>query len=300
MAAGAATTKDTVEEAALPFDRRRHGMIIGMGAVGLVLEDHETAAKRGIAPCGELLAESMVNSAFHGTRLDIDHISKTVANLVDRACQREGITPTQMAPSTMFMSHETYTPARGGSSAAEIAALRQAFGEQATEVRIANTKGFTGHPMGAGIEDAIAIKALQYGRVPPIANLTEPDPDLMPIRLSEGENVRCQYALRLAAGFGSQLALCLWKAAARDNERVTDGALRARWLQDITGFSSVEEVLEQRTLRVIASESDDVLYDFAGADTTRHLIDEATRWTVAVLLAEKKAEAIIEAIMSGW
>ena len=68
----------------------------------------------------------------------------------------------------MFMSHETYTPAKGGSAAAEIESLRRAFGENASKVVVTNTKGFTGHPMGAGIEDAIVLKALQYGRVPPI------------------------------------------------------------------------------------------------------------------------------------
>ncbi len=34
LATGAAATDEVVEEAALPFDRRRHGMIIGMGAAG--------------------------------------------------------------------------------------------------------------------------------------------------------------------------------------------------------------------------------------------------------------------------
>ena len=34
LASGAAATDDSVEKAAVPFDRRRHGMIIGMGAAG--------------------------------------------------------------------------------------------------------------------------------------------------------------------------------------------------------------------------------------------------------------------------
>ena len=50
----------------------------------------------------------------------------------------------------VFVSHETYTPARGGSAAAEIHALRQVFGADADSIVIANTKGFTGHPMGVG------------------------------------------------------------------------------------------------------------------------------------------------------
>ena len=40
-----------------------------------------------------------------------------------------GIDRREIAPRTMFMSHETYTPARGGSASAEISALRRVFGE---------------------------------------------------------------------------------------------------------------------------------------------------------------------------
>ena len=37
----------------------------------------------------------------------------------------------QMASQTVFVSHETYTPARGGSASAEIHALRRVFGDAA-------------------------------------------------------------------------------------------------------------------------------------------------------------------------
>ena len=51
-----------------------------------------------------------------------------------------------MAQDTVFFSHETYTPARGGSAQAEVRALRDTFGKSADALVIANTKGFTGHP----------------------------------------------------------------------------------------------------------------------------------------------------------
>ena len=87
LATGAATTKANVEEAALPFDARRHGMILGMGAVGLVLESEEATARRGVKPIARLLASRMVNSAFHGTRLDRDHIAGVMDEFIGDAVQ---------------------------------------------------------------------------------------------------------------------------------------------------------------------------------------------------------------------
>ncbi|HET9698189.1 MAG TPA: beta-ketoacyl synthase N-terminal-like domain-containing protein, partial [Terriglobales bacterium] len=41
LASGAAATDEDVAEAAIPFDRRRHGLIVGMGAAALVVESAE-------------------------------------------------------------------------------------------------------------------------------------------------------------------------------------------------------------------------------------------------------------------
>jgi len=170
LASGAAATDEVIEEAAVPFDRRRHGMIIGMGAAGLVVESAEAARERGIQPICEVLSAVTANSAFHGTRLDVQHISQVMEHLVAKAESTGSVQRKQIAPHTVFVSHETYTPARGGSAAAEIHALRRVFGDSASQIVIANTKGFTGHAMGAGVEDVLAVKALETGVVPPVAN----------------------------------------------------------------------------------------------------------------------------------
>ncbi|MEQ1508331.1 MAG: beta-ketoacyl synthase N-terminal-like domain-containing protein, partial [Myxococcota bacterium] len=256
MAAGAASTHDVVEEAALPFDRRRHGLILGMGAVGVVVESEAACWARGVVPLARQLGALIVNSAFHGTRLDVEHIASVMKRLIDDVCRAEGTTPAEMARQSFFMSHETYTPARGGSAAAEIEALRRAFGPAAREIVVTNTKGFTGHPMGAGIEDGVVLKGLQYGMVPPVANLAEPDEQLGDLTLSRGERRPFRYAIRLAAGFGSQLAITIHRAVARGDERVSDVDTRIRWLREVTGYPHVTEVIEHRTLRAIESATD--------------------------------------------
>ena len=194
LASGAAATDEVVEEAATPFDRRRHGMIIGMGAAALVVESADAARERGIQPICEVLSAVTANSAFHGTRLDVQHIGQVMENLVAQAEARSGISRQQIAPHTVFVSHETYTPARGGSASAEIHALRRVFGDAADRIVIANTKGFTGHAMGTGIEDVVAVKALETGCVPPVANFKEVDPELGPLNLSKGGAYPVEYA----------------------------------------------------------------------------------------------------------
>src|SRR5947209_12888034 len=121
--------------------------------------------------------------------------------LVAQAELRGGTPRHELAAKMVFVSHETYTPARGGSAAAEIHALRRVFGDTADRIVIANTKGFTGHAMGTGIEDVVAVKALETGCVPPVANFKEVDPELGPLNLSKGGMYPIEFALRLGAGF---------------------------------------------------------------------------------------------------
>ena len=151
---------------------------MGMGAAALMVEGAEAARQRGIRPICEVLGEVTANSAFHGSRLDVAHITQVMETLISDVEQRYGISRQEIAPRTVFVSHETYTPARGGSASAEIFALRKTFGAVADQIVIANTKGYTGHAMATGIEDVLAVKALESGIVPPVPNFKEIDPEL--------------------------------------------------------------------------------------------------------------------------
>ncbi len=262
LASGAAATDEVVEEAATPFDRRRHGLIVGMGAAGLVVESAEAARERGIQPICEVLSTVTANSAFHGTRLDVQHIGQMMENLVSQAEARHGISREQIAPHTVFVSHETYTPARGGSASAEINALRRVFGAAADQIVIANTKGQTGHAMATGIEDVLAVKALETGLVPPVANFKEVDPELGTLNLSKGGGYPIEYAVRLGAGFGSQISMSLlhWTplkdgAHRRPSElgyayRIANENTWKSWLSQIAGYPTADLEVVRRTLRV--------------------------------------------------
>jgi len=262
LASGAAATDETVPEAAIPFDRRRHGLIIGMGAAALVVESAAAARERGIQPICEILSAVTANSAFHGSRLDVQHIGQVMEKLIAQAETSRGISRRQIAPQTVFVSHETYTPARGGSASAEIYALRQVFGEVADRIVIANTKGFTGHAMATGIEDVVAVKALETGCVPPVANFKEVDPELGVLNLSKGGLYPVEYALHLGAGFGSQISMTLlhWvktKDGVRRGPnalgyayRIADTDVWNAWMKTVAGHPAAGLELVHRTLRV--------------------------------------------------
>ncbi|HEX9110392.1 MAG TPA: acyltransferase domain-containing protein, partial [Terriglobales bacterium] len=262
LASGAAATDETVEEAAIPFDRRRHGMIIGMGAAALVVESADAARERGIQPICEVLSSVTANSAFHGTRLDVQHIGQVMEDLVAQAETHCGISRREIAPQTVFVSHETYTPARGGSASAEIHALRRVFGDVADRIVIANTKGFTGHAMGTGIEDVLAVKALETGCVPPVANFKEVDPELGQLNLSKGGVYPVEYALHLGAGFGSQISMTLVRRVKTKDGirpsptnlgyayRIADTTTWNAWLSRMAGRPTADLEVVHRTLRV--------------------------------------------------
>ncbi len=127
---------------------------------------------------------------------------------------------------------------------------------------IANTKGFTGHAMATGIEEVVAIKALETGYVPPVANFQEVDPELGPLNLSHGGSYPIEYALRLGAGFGSQISMTLLRwvktkdgvrrqpSALGYAYRIADPTAWNAWLSRMAGSPATELEVVNRTLRV--------------------------------------------------
>jgi hypothetical protein len=79
--------------------------------------------------------------------------------------------------------------------------------------------------MGTGIEDVVAVKALETGCVPPVANFKEVDPELGPLNLSRGGAYPVEFALRLGAGFGSQIDMTLMRRVAGGQARPRPNAL---------------------------------------------------------------------------
>ena len=256
---GAASTSNIVEEAALPFDKRRNGLVLGMGAASFVVERKSSADERGVQPIAELLGAKTANSAYHGTRLDVDHVAKTVDEFVKEMEDKWGLDRHAIAKDLVFYSHETYTPARGGSAQSEVKALRKTFGESTDSMVIANTKGFTGHPMGVGIEDASMFYGLLTKRIPPIANHKVVDDELGNLHLSKGGDYpSLTYGLRFAAGFGSQIGLSFVRAWPVVGERI-DGKRLLAWCRGLAGSQDIQlRLLENKLVAYV--DGDDNLH----------------------------------------
>jgi NAD(P)-dependent dehydrogenase (short-subunit alcohol dehydrogenase family) len=119
---------------------------------------------------------------------------------------------------------------------------------------IANTKGYTGHAMGVGIEDILAVKALEHQTVPAVANIHhdfEPDRELGDLNLSRGGTYPVQYALRLGAGFGSQIAMTLMRRIPGELNRIDDQDSYDRWLAAVSGHDGARLEIQNRTLRIV-------------------------------------------------
>ena len=200
----ALSTSENPEEAALPFDRRRGGFVIGEGAAAFVLEEYEHAKARGAKIYGEVCG--------YGTTCDAHHITaphpeaRGGAQAMMDAMKEAGYTETDMV---YINAHGTGTPMN---DVLETKAIKKALGEEnAKKAFVSSTKSMTGHMLGAaGAVEALAcLLALGEGVIPPTINLKEQDAqcDLNCVP-NTAVNADITLALSNSLGFGGHNA-CL-------------------------------------------------------------------------------------------
>ena len=213
-ALGAASIAKDASSIARPFDKRRSGMVVGAGACGLVIERASSVGTRQRRARCRVVESLVSNSAFHGAAMCATHIASELEAFLQLVERKHGI-PRSAIARGVYLSHETGTHATPSSSCAhnEVQALRACFGDDLNELRLVNTKALTGHPMAVGVEDAVAAYALSRNvSFPPRPPNCVADPNLgSALRFADRRPAR--YALRFAAGFGSQVAFVLYASA---------------------------------------------------------------------------------------
>ncbi len=200
---------DDPGHAARPFDIDRDGFVMGEGAALLVLEDAETAERRGATPYAELLGYGATSDAYHMVQPRAD--GREAARAATIALEDAATEP---AAIDYVNAHASSTPI---GDVAEARAIATALGERAATVPVSGTKALYGHPLGASgaIEAAICSLAIRDGWAPASVNLVEPDPEsaaLLPGLLCDGREGTYRRVLSTSFGFGGLNAALVFGA----------------------------------------------------------------------------------------
>jgi 3-oxoacyl-[acyl-carrier-protein] synthase II len=203
---------DQPDKACRPFDADRSGFVLGEGAALLVLEDAETASRRGVVPYAEVRGYGASSDAYHMVQPRPD--GSDAARAVRMALADAGDEPEAM---DYVNAHASSTPL---GDMAEARALEAALGDRAATVPLSGTKALTGHPLGAtaAIEAAMAALAIRDGWAPPSVNLENPDPEIAArlgglIRDPAGRPESYDRILSTSFGFGGLNAALVFGAA---------------------------------------------------------------------------------------
>jgi len=192
--------------ASRPFDKARDGFVIGEGAGMVILEELETARRRGAAIYAEIAGYGLSGDAFHLTGQPED--ANGAVRSMRMAIKKAGITPDQI---DYINAHGTSTPINDPT---ETRAVKTTFGEHAYKLVMSSTKSMTGHLLGAagGLEAGITALAVREQIAPPTINLDEPDAacdlDYAP---NAKRPMRIRYALSNSFGFGGTNGTLLLK-----------------------------------------------------------------------------------------
>ena len=169
-----------------PFDAARDGISIGEAAGFALLE--RGPARLAFAGGGES------SDAYHMSAPHPEGLGALAA--IREALDAAGLQPGDIG---YVNAHGTATPSNDRSEAAAVAA---AFG--ARGVPVSSTKGVTGHTLGAAgiVEAIVTLEALRAQCLPPVANLSMPDPALDIDLIANPRGAAFRYALSNSFGFG--------------------------------------------------------------------------------------------------
>lgn len=190
-----------------PFDAARTGFALAEGAAVLVLESAEAAQRRGARVLGEIAGYGASSDAFNLTQPSREGQVRAI---------RAALADAGVAPEAVGYVNAHATGTKVG-DVVEIEAIKEAFGSHASRLAVSSTKSMHGHLVGAAgaVELGITLMAVAQGKIPPTANLTDPDPacDLDCVPCVGREAPDLDVALSNSFGFGgSNVSLLVRRA----------------------------------------------------------------------------------------
>lgn len=192
------TRNDDPTKASRPFDRDRDGFLIGEGAGALVLEEYESAKKRGAKIYAEVVGYGFSCDAYHITG-QLEGGEGAVQ------CMQMALASAKLNPEQVqyINAHGTSTPLNDPN---ETLAIKKTFGDYAKKgLMVSSTKSMVGHLLGAagGLEAVVLAKTIETSNVAPTINLDNPDEgcdlDYVPHHAREAS---VQNAMSNSFGFG--------------------------------------------------------------------------------------------------
>jgi 3-oxoacyl-[acyl-carrier-protein] synthase II len=170
----------------------------------LVLEERETALRRGAPILAELVGYGATSDAYHMTQPHPE--GDGAVRAMQTACEDAGLGAGDI---DYVNAHGTSTPPN---DRVETLALKRVFGKKVPPV--SSTKSMTGHMLGASgaLEAFICIQALNDQMLPPTINLVDPDPecdlDYVP---NQAREVSVDVAMTNSFGFGGHNAALIFR-----------------------------------------------------------------------------------------
>jgi 3-oxoacyl-[acyl-carrier-protein] synthase II len=189
------TRNDDPATASRPWDRDRDGFVIGEGAGVMVLEEYESAKKRGAKIYAELTGYGMSADAYHMTAPNMDGPRRSMLN----ALRNAGVNPDQVQ---FVNAHGTSTPL-GDTN--ETNAIKAAFGDHSKQLVVNSTKSMTGHLLGGagGLESVFTVLSIHHQVSPPTINIFNQDPECdLDYCANEARDMKIDVALKNNFGFG--------------------------------------------------------------------------------------------------
>jgi 3-oxoacyl-[acyl-carrier-protein] synthase II len=197
---------DDPQTASRPFDLGRDGFVIGEGSGVVILEELETARRRGAHIYCELVGYGMSSDAYHISAPCED--GDGAYRVMNKAIKDARIEASAIG---YINVHGTSTPQ---GDKVEVIAIKRVFGDHARKLPISSTKSMTGHLLGAagGLEAGITALALRDQILPPTINYQTPDPECdLDIIPNEARRVKLEYALSNSFGFGGTNGALVFK-----------------------------------------------------------------------------------------
>ncbi|MDO8302604.1 MAG: beta-ketoacyl-[acyl-carrier-protein] synthase family protein [Sedimentisphaerales bacterium] len=200
------TRNDSPQTASRPFSASRDGFVIGEGAAIVILEELESAKKRGAPILAEVIGYGSSSDAFRVT--DMHEDGRGGAAAITAALQDAGITCKEV---NYINTHGTST---SENDSVETRAIKAVFKEHAKNVPLSSIKSVMGHLIGAaGAAELIScVLAIRDNTIPPTWNLNDPDPaldlDYVP---NAPRKAQLNIVMKESFGFGGQNNVVLIK-----------------------------------------------------------------------------------------